>query len=67
MPSKEVRQWRELILHRKKTVDKVVLLKNRIRATLEARGYRRAEFKGSWWSGANRLWMSGFCGRFMSG
>ncbi len=46
MPSKEVRQWRELILHRKKTVDKVVLLKNRIRATLEARGYRRGGVQG---------------------
>ena len=35
MPTKEVRQWREMILHRRKIVSKVVQVKNRLRATLK--------------------------------
>ena len=69
MPSREVRQWREMILHRKKIVCKVVQVKNRIRATLRGQGYSHAAYKGSWWKKANRSWMrgvldesTGFCG-----
>ena len=61
MPSKEIRQWRETILHRKKTVDKVVSVKNRIRATLKGQGYCKPGFGRGWWSKANRLWMRSFC------
>ena len=46
MPCKEVRQWRETILHRKKIVCKVVQSKNRIRATLKSQGYFCPGYKG---------------------
>ena len=61
MPSKEVRQWRETILHRKKIVTKIVQVKNRIRATLKSQGYSKPSEKGSWWKKANRLWMRTIC------
>ena len=63
MPSKEVRQWRETILHRKKIVIKIVQVKNRIRATLKSQGYSRPLKKGSWWKKANLLWMRDVCER----
>ena len=61
MPSKEVRQWRQMILHRKKLVCKVVQVKNRVRATLKSQGYSKAGIKGGWWKKANRLWMRSVC------
>ena len=61
MPNKEVRQWRETILHRKKTVSKVVQVKNRIRATFKSQGYNKAISVGSWWKKINRLWMRNIC------
>jgi len=61
MPSKEVRQWRETILHRKKIVTKIVQVKNRIRATFKSQGYSKPSEKGSWWKKANRLWMKNIC------
>ena len=61
MPSKEVRQWRETILHRKKIVTKIVQVKNRIRATFKSQGYSKPLEKGSWWKNANRLWMKNIC------
>ena len=57
MPSREVRQWRQMILHRKKIVTKVTQVKNRIRALLKSEGFNRAYDKGSWWKKVNRLWM----------
>ena len=65
MPSKDVRQWREMILHRKKTVCKAVRSKNRIRAVLKSQGYFCSKHKGGWWKKVNRLWMRSLCkGRF---
>jgi transposase len=61
MPSKEVRQWRETILHRKKIVGKRVQVKNRIRATLKSQGHNKLLEKGSWWKKANMLWMRSIC------
>jgi transposase len=61
MPSKEVRQWRETILHRKKIVTKIVQVKNRIRATFKSQGYSKPLEKGRWWKNANRLWMKNIC------
>jgi transposase len=61
MPSKEVRQWRETILHRKKIVGKRVQVKNRIRATMKSQGYSKPLEKGSWWKKANMLWMRSVC------
>ena len=52
MPSKEVRQWRETILHRKKIVCRVVQVKNRLRATLKSQGYSKPLEKGGWWKKA---------------
>jgi transposase len=62
MPSREVRQWRETILHRKKIVDKVVMVKNRIRATFKGHGLSRPAVKGGWWKKSNQLWMRSVCG-----
>jgi transposase len=61
MPSKEIRQWRATILHRKKIVSKIVQVKNRIRATLKSQGYSKPLEKGSWWKRANQLWMRNIC------
>lgn len=61
MPSKEIRQWRETILHRKKIVTRIVQVKNRIRATFKSHGYSKPLEKGSWWKKANRLWMRNIC------
>jgi transposase len=57
MPTKEVRQWRQTILHRKVLVDKVIQAKNRTRALLKSQGYNQPPSKGSWWKKVNRLWM----------
>lgn len=65
MPSKEVRQWRETILHRKKTVTKLVQVKNRIRATFKGQGYNKPLHKGGWWKKSNLQWMRDICTRVM--
>jgi transposase len=57
VPNKEVRQWRQIILHRRNTVKDVCRIKNRIRAILKSVGHFKAGFKGSWWKKANILWM----------
>lgn len=57
MPCREVRQWRQMILHRRKIVDKVTQAKNRIRALLKSVGFSQPYDKGSWWKKSNRFWM----------
>jgi len=57
MPSRVVRQWRQMILHRKKIVQQVTQAKNRIRALLKSEGFGRPYDKGSWWKKSNRFWM----------
>jgi transposase len=59
MPSKEVRQWRMIICHRKKLLEGLVATKNRIRALMKSQGIAKPLHKGSWWKVANRLWMRG--------
>ena len=65
MPTKEVRQWRETILHRRKIVTKIVQVKNRIRATLKGQGFSRPLESGSWWKKANLFWMRSVCQQSM--
>jgi transposase len=67
MPSREVRQWRQTILHRQKIVQKVGQVKNRIRAALQSEGYRTPEHVGSWWKRSNRLWMERLCEEGIAG
>ena len=57
VPNKEIRQWRQTILHRRNIVSDVCRVKNRIRALLKSVGHFKAGFKGSWWKKANILWM----------
>jgi len=57
MPSREVRQWRQTILHRKGIVQKITAVKNSIRALLKSKGFCSPCHKGSWWKKANRQWM----------
>jgi len=57
IPSREVRQWRLTIQHRRKIVNRVTAVKNRTRALLKANGFTRAAHKGSWWKKSNRAWM----------
>jgi len=59
MPSKEVRQWRMVICHRKKLLDGLVAAKNRIRALLKSQGIVKPLHKGGLWKIVNRLWMRG--------
>jgi transposase len=61
MPNKEVRQWRETILHRRKIVGKVVQVKNRIRATFKGQGLSKPANSGSWWKQNNVEWMRDIC------
>jgi len=61
MPSKEIRQWRQMILHRKNIVSKVGQVKNRIRAILKSQGYNKPANKGSLWKKINRMWMKSLC------
>lgn len=62
MPCKEVRQWRQVILHRQKTIHRISQIKNRIRAALKSEGYRTPGAGGGWWKKANRVWMEQLCG-----
>ena len=57
MPSIEVRQWRQTILHRKNLVANMTQVKNRIRASMKSRGHVKAANKGSWWKKLNIAWM----------
>jgi transposase len=57
MPTKEVRQWRQTILHRRGLVNRMVAVKNRIRALLKSQGYKKAQYTGGWWKHLNRGWM----------
>lgn len=57
VPTKEVRQWRQTILHRRNLVKDVCRVKNRIRAVLKSVGHFKAGHKGSWWKKVNVLWM----------
>ena len=62
MPSREVRQWRVTILHRRRIVGRVCQVKNRIRALLKGNGRVKPPQAGSWWKVANRRWMRSFVG-----
>lgn len=57
IPSKETRQWRVTIQHRRKIVDGICQVKNRIRAVLKANGFNKPAASGKWWKKVNRLWM----------
>lgn len=61
MPSKEVRQWRQTILHRQTIIQQIGQVKNRIRAALKSEGHRKPAHGGGWWKCANRLWMTRLC------
>ena len=57
MPTKEIRQWRLQIQHRRKLVSSCTQTKNRIRMLLKGHGYRRPANGGNWWTKINRNWM----------
>jgi transposase len=61
MPSREVRQWRQMILHRRKIINGRTQAKNRIRALLKSEGFRRPQYGGGWWKKVNRFWMQRLC------
>jgi transposase len=57
IPSRPVRQWRGAIQQRRGIVNRIVSVKNRIRALLKANGLTQPEHQGSWWKAANLGWM----------
>lgn len=57
MPSVEIRQWRNMILHRRNLVNKVTAVKNKIRAVLKSQGFTRPIHRGSLWNRANKGWL----------
>ena len=61
MPTQEVRQWRQLILHRQKTVQKVAQVKNQIRSLLKSVGIGCPGVGKRWWTKQNRCWMVSLC------
>jgi transposase len=59
VPDKKVRQWRQMILHRRRIVQSICRVKNRIRALLKSVGYFAPAYKGSWWKHLNLQWLVG--------
>lgn len=59
IPKREVRQWRATIQQRRGVVNRIVSVKNRIRALLKAHGLTRPLHPGSWWKAANLVWLRG--------
>jgi len=57
MPSAQVRQWRNSILHRRNLVNKVTEVKNKIRAVLKSQGFTRPIHRGSLWNRKNKGWL----------
>jgi transposase len=57
IPQREVRQWRATIQQRRGIVNRIVSVKNRIRALLKANGLSQPPYKGSLWKTANLHWM----------
>jgi transposase len=47
------------IQHRRKIVNRITAVKNRIRAFLKANGFIQPAERGSWWKLSNRAWMRG--------
>jgi len=62
MPTREVRQWRQTIQHRRRLVQLATQSKNRIRALLKGQGLTRPH-RGGWWNRTNREWMQDEAGR----
>lgn len=57
IPGRQVRQWRATIQQRRGIVNRIVSVKNRIRALLKANGLARPPQSGSLWKIANLQWM----------
>lgn len=58
VPGPEVRDWRELIEHRRRQIDKRTRAKNALRAMLRAHGLHTPR-GGAWlWTGAGRAWLA---------
>jgi transposase len=57
MPSVEIRQWRNMILNRRKLVNNVTAVKNKIRAVLKSQGFARPMHRGSLWNRKNKGWL----------
>jgi transposase len=57
VPTKEIRQWRQMILHRRNIVKNICQVKNRIRALFKSVGVFKPVDKGSWWKRSNVAWM----------
>lgn len=62
VPDKEVRQWRQMILHRRRIVQSICRVKNRIRALVKSVGYFTPGHKGSWWKRLNLQWLGELSG-----
>jgi transposase len=57
VPNKEIRQWRQTILHRRNIVKSLTRVKNRVRAVMKSAGYFKAANRGKWWNRLNMAWM----------
>jgi transposase len=57
VPNKEVRQWRQTILHRRNIVKSSTRVKNRIHAVMKSAGYFKPANRGKWWNRVNMAWM----------
>jgi transposase len=57
IPRRPVRPWRGTIQQRRSIVNKIVSVKNRIRALRKANGLTQPLHKGSWWKATNFQWM----------
>ena len=56
MPPPVIREWRSLIQHRRRLIERRTQVKNRIRAILLNQGLRK-EHAGGWWTRRNLVWI----------
>jgi transposase len=61
MPDVQVRQWRQMIGHRRDLMSKQTAVKNQIRALIKSQGIFHPPSSGSWWKLINRVWMGSLC------
>jgi len=57
VPNKEIREWRQTILHRRNITKDVSRVKNRIRAIMKSVGYFKPANKGGLWNRINMAWL----------
>ena len=67
IPDAQVRQWRQMIGHRRDLMSKQTAVKNQIRSLIKSQGILHPPSSGSWWKLVNRVWMGSLCAEGSTG